>query len=106
MFLNTAIPALLGLPFGARVATVVALILPLGLALGTAFPTGMRIVSQNSPQLLPWCWAINGFLSVFSSLLCIVLSMSIGFTAVLLMAAAIYAVGFSTMPAQQGTPAT
>ena len=36
----------------------------------------------------------------------VVLSMSIGFTAVLLMAAVIYAVGFSTMPAQQDTPAT
>ena len=94
------------MPVAVKRSTVVALILPLGLALGIPFPTGMRIVSQNSPQLLPWCWAINGFLSVFSSLLCIVLSMSIGFTAVLLIAAAIYAVGFSTMPAQQGTPAT
>ena len=89
-----------------RVATVVALILPLGLALGVPFPTGMRIVDRNSPELLPWCWAINGFLSVFSSLFCIVLSMSIGFTPVLPLAAGVYALGFSAMPARQAVSPT
>jgi hypothetical protein len=44
-------------------------------------------------MLLPWAWAVNGFLSVFSSIFCIVLAMAIGFTNVLLIAAGVYAVG-------------
>jgi hypothetical protein len=58
------------------------------------FPLGIRVVSARAPELVPWAWAVNGFLSVFSSIFCIVLAMSIGFTRVLLVAALVYACGF------------
>jgi hypothetical protein len=98
-FLNYGLPPLLGASLSVRIAIVVVMILPLGLVLGMPFPTGMRIVETNAPQLLPWCWAINGFLSVFSSVLCIVLSMWLGFTFMFVVAAVVYAVGFWCMPA-------
>ena len=94
LLMNFVMPSLLGFSLGVRTVAVGLLIAPLGIALGMPFPTGMRIVQANCPALLPWCWAINGFLSVFSSVFCIVASMVVGFTVVLLAAAVVYAIGF------------
>jgi hypothetical protein len=88
------LPPLLAWPFAARVAAAVALLAPLAVALGMPFPLGIRVVSARAPELVPWAWAVNGFLSVFSSIFCIVLAMSVGFTRVLLIAALVYAFGF------------
>ncbi|MFT7616655.1 MAG: hypothetical protein ACI97A_000279 [Planctomycetota bacterium] len=85
---------MLGASFTLRVITSVLLLLPLGLALGTAFPTGLRAVEANCKALVPWAWAVNGFMSVMASVLCIVLSQEIGFTKVFWLAAGIYTVGF------------
>jgi hypothetical protein len=85
---------LLAWPFAARVAAAVVMLAPLAVALGMPFPLGIRVVSARAPELVPWAWAVNGFLSVFSSIFCIVLAMSIGFTRVLLVAALVYACGF------------
>ncbi len=93
------LPPLLAWPFAARVAAAVALLAPLAVALGMPFPLGIRIVSARAPELVPWAWAVNGFLSVFSSIFCIVLAMSIGFTRVLLVAALVYACGFLALTA-------
>ncbi|HGY92841.1 MAG TPA: hypothetical protein ENK43_16865 [Planctomycetes bacterium] len=95
--IHGVLPHLLAWPFPARVAVVVALLCPLGLALGTAFPSGIRILNRNCPQLIPWGWAINGFLSVMASILCIVLSQEMGFTRVIWIAAGLYVVGFALM---------
>jgi hypothetical protein len=88
------LPPLLAWPFAARVAAAVVMLAPLALALGMPFPLGIRLVSDRAPELVPWAWAVNGFLSVFSSIFCIVLAMSIGFTRVLLVSALVYACGF------------
>ena len=85
---------LIGLPLAARVAIVVALLAPLGLALGIPFAYGIRVVSSRSPELLPWAWAINGCFSVCGSILTVVISMNFGFEAVLWTACAIYMLGF------------
>ncbi|MBX3462918.1 MAG: hypothetical protein KF830_07090 [Planctomycetes bacterium] len=90
---NALLPLLLGQPLPVRILVVVALLVPTGLVLGMPFPSGMRIVEAQCPQLLPWGWAVNAFFSVFGSIFCIVLSMGIGFTNVLLAAGAVYAVG-------------
>jgi hypothetical protein len=98
---------LLAWPFAARVAVSVALLAPLALALGMPFPLGIRVVSTRAPELVPWAWAVNGFLSVFSSIFCIVLAMSIGFSRVLLVAALVYVCGFLAFAglAARGSPA-
>ena len=88
---------LLGLPLEARMAVVVALLIPTGLLLGVPFPTGMRVLEEQAPHLLPWGWAVNAFCSVFASIFCIVLSMGIGFTNVLLLSAVVYGVGLSML---------
>ena len=94
---NWLLPMLLGLPLEARMAVVVALLIPTGLALGVPFPTGMRVLEAQAPHLLPWGWAVNAFCSVFASIFCIVLSMGIGFTNVLLLSAVVYGLGLSML---------
>jgi len=91
--INFVLPAMLGQSLAVRIAIVIALLVPTGLVLGMPFPTGMRIVEARCPQLLPWGWAVNAFFSVFGSIFCIVLSMAIGFTNVLLVAIAVYVIG-------------
>ncbi len=94
---NWLLPELLGLPLEARMAVVVVMLIPTGLLLGVPFPTGMRVLEAQAPHLLPWGWAVNAFCSVFSSIFCIVLSMGIGFTNVLLLSAVVYGVGLSML---------
>ncbi|MFY9344772.1 MAG: hypothetical protein WAT39_19930, partial [Planctomycetota bacterium] len=90
---NALLPLLLGLPLWLRMAFVVLLLIPTGLVLGMPFPTGMRVVERQCPQLVPWGWAVNAFCSVLGSIVCIVLSMAIGFTNVFWIALGAYALG-------------
>ena len=94
---NWLLPQLLGLPLTARMLVVIALLVPTGLMLGMPFPTGMRIVQERAPHLVPWGWAVNAFFSVFGSIFCIVLSMAIGFSNVFWVALAVYVLGLSGM---------
>ncbi len=87
------LPHLLGFSLAARIAMAVIILMPTAFVLGMPFPLGIRMLERRCPQLLPWGWAINGFLSVFSSIFCVVLSMAIGFTWVFLLAAAVYLLG-------------
>ena len=102
LLMNYVMPMLLGFSLAVRIAAVAVLIAPMGLVLGMPFPTGMRIAEANCPELLPWCWAINGFLSVFSSVFCIVMSMVVGFSVVLLASAVVYLIGFLALMPKAG----
>ncbi len=83
----------LSMTINARVAISVAILAPLGLAMGLPFPIGLRVLNECRPQLIPWAWAINGYTSVIGSVLAVVLALELGFTVVLFIAAGIYGVG-------------
>jgi hypothetical protein len=101
-----ALPLLLGYSLAQRVAIAVLILAPPAFALGMPFPLGIRLLERRCPQLLPWGWAINGFLSVFSSIFCVVLSMAIGFTWVFVLAAGIYLLGFAAVRTEIAASAT
>ena len=61
-----------------------------GLFLGVAFPAGMRLVQESHPDETPWFWGMNGIGSVVASSLAVVIAVSFGLTAVLIVAAACY----------------
>jgi len=94
---NNLLPMMLGMPLLVRVLIVVALLVPTGVVLGMPFPSGVRLVEEMSPHLIPWGWAINAFFSVFGSIFCIVLSMAIGFSNVFYVAVGVYVVGLVGM---------
>jgi hypothetical protein len=62
-----------------RILTSVAVLFPIGLMLGMAFPLGMKVAAERSDALTPWFWGLNGAASVLSSVLsvCIALTWSI-----------------------------
>lgn len=84
----------LALPVRALIATL--LIAPLGLTLGAFMPIGLATVAAQSAhqrEFVAWAWAVNGFLSVISSMLSTILAMILGFRTLMMVAALIYAVG-------------
>jgi hypothetical protein len=61
-----------------RILAAVAILMPIGLFMGMAFPIGMRLALQKSPALTPWLWGINGATSVCASVLAIAIALSTG----------------------------
>jgi hypothetical protein len=85
--------AFLGAPLLARAAVVVVMLAPLGICLGAFMPIGLATVSDLTTykdEYVAWGWAVNGFFSVIGSVLTTILSMTIGFRAVLLLGLLVY----------------
>lgn len=64
--------------------------MPLGLAMGMFFPTGIQIVRRVNESFVPWAWGINGCASVVGTVLAVILAMAFGFRIVTLLAIGIY----------------
>jgi hypothetical protein len=62
-----------------RVTLAVLLLFPLGLFMGMAFPIGMKLAARNNRlELTPWLWAINGAMSVCSSVFSVAIALVAG----------------------------
>jgi hypothetical protein len=85
-----------------RIAIAVVALAPIGVALGVPFPTGIRALNANAPDLIPWAWGINGYTSVLGSVLAILLAIPLGFSRVLVLAALCYALGVLGLVLIQG----
>jgi hypothetical protein len=82
--------ALVGLPFAARVAIVFALVLPIGVCLGTFFPAGLDRLKESASAFVPWAWGVNGVFSVVAPIVSVAVSMTWGISALLLSAVPLY----------------
>ena len=81
---------LLALPEAARAAATVLLVAPLAFFMGMPFPLGLARLATRAPSLVPWAWGINGCASVVSAILATLLSVHLGFGAVVVLAVALY----------------
>jgi spermidine synthase len=81
---------LMGQSDAVRISVTLALIAPLAFCMGMPFPLGLQQLAADSPAFIPWAWGINGFASVVSTALALLLALESGFTAVLLLALALY----------------
>ena len=98
--LGSVVNAALPLPLFAKLILLGLLALPVGLALGIPFPSGLRLMSRDWQAEIPWMWGVNGLMSVVGSGLAVATAKLVGFNACLLTAAAIYAaVGASMLRA-------
>ena len=79
----------------ARMGIAVAMLVPLGVALGIPMPTGLRMLAKETPQMIPWAWGMNGALSVLGATMAIFIAMNWGFRVTLLAASATYLVGLA-----------
>ncbi len=82
--------AFLGRPFPIRALVALSAILPVGFLMGIPFPSGIRQASLRDPRIIPWAWAVNGFASVASSSLCVLLAMELGFSSAAVLAGVCY----------------
>lgn len=81
----------LGWSLVGRCVVTGALLLPLGFVMGMPFPMGMRALPDAARPLVPWAWAINGWMSVVASLGTILVARMWGYTEGFLVALAAYA---------------
>jgi hypothetical protein len=84
------LPRLIGWPMSARVAIVVACLLPLGLCMGAFFPAGLQRLKDEAPAFVPWAWGLNGVFSVVAPVLSVGISMTWGVSALLLGSLLVY----------------
>ena len=66
-------------PLALRVGVTFVALLPLGFVMGTAFPFGTRLLPESATPILPWAWAINGWMSVVGSLVTVLVARLWGF---------------------------
>ncbi len=74
----------LGLPFGARVAVALVLLVPVGVLAGSLLALGIRRVGAATPQLLPWCWGMAWVGAFAAAVVATPAAMFLGYGAVLL----------------------
>jgi spermidine synthase len=90
LFLDDWLAFVLTFAFLPRVLLSIVSLAPISFALGFPFPTGIRILDRAAPQLVPWAWASNACLTVIGSVLCVILSISWGFSTAFAVAAGCY----------------
>ncbi len=90
--------SLAGLADSARIAVSLALISPLAMGMGMPFPLGLRLLSETAPDLIPWAWGINAYLSVVAAVLATLLAVHLGFSAVVVLAVLGYLSAGMLMP--------
>jgi len=88
-----------GLSLIARISITVILLAPIGLLLGVPFAYGIRLLNIVNPSIIPWAWAVNACSTVVGAILTVVLSMNLGFTAVLIVAILTYFMAFAAISA-------
>ena len=81
----------LGWPFPLRAGAAALALAPLAVCMGMPFPLGLAWLEKSAPAWIPWAWAVNGCASVVAGVLAAILSLSYGFSVVLILGAACYA---------------
>jgi hypothetical protein len=78
------------LPFAIKVAISVALIAPVGFAMGMPFPTGLSLLEKALPSAVRWAWAINAASSVLGSAAAMFMAIYLGLKITLVIGALFY----------------
>ncbi len=82
--------ASLGWSLWLRVIILGLSLVPMGVLMGFPFPFGLEWLEKAGSKLTPWAWAVNGCASVVAAVLAAMISLSLGFTIVLLIGAIFY----------------
>jgi SAM-dependent methyltransferase len=90
--------AAVGLGGPAKIAISVALVAPLAFGMGMPFPLALRRLAATDRAAIPWAWGINGTASVLSSMLATLVAVHYGFSILVALAAALYAIAATGFP--------
>lgn len=78
------------LPVVVKLLIVLTVIAPAAFLMGMPFPSGLSRLLTHNEAVVPWAWGINGCVSVISTALATIVSVEMGFTWVMLLAAFAY----------------
>ena len=84
------VPALLPLPLWARILIAIAMVAPLGFAMGMPFPSGLRRVGDGHLPDPPFFWGLNGVMSVVGSIGTVLIAVTLGFQVAMIIGACCY----------------
>jgi hypothetical protein len=96
--LPRVIPLLMPLSLVARVAVAVALIAPLGFAMGMPFPRGLGQTGHGPFPAPPFYWGLNGILSVIGSIGTVVAAVTLGFRTAMILGSLCYVLAAAAAP--------
>ncbi|HJU87732.1 MAG TPA: hypothetical protein VJ788_10215, partial [Gemmatimonadota bacterium] len=71
-------------PLAVRMASATLLLAPLAFAMGLPFVVGLQRVADRAPRWIPWCWGVNGFLSVIGAAAAPLIALAVGLDGALL----------------------
>jgi len=94
VLLDSIFGMLLGLDINIKIVVSIFLLGGLGLFLGMPFPIGIKVIGSRNEELIPFCWSLNGAFSVLGSIIAIILSMNVGFTVTIFIAAGLYTIAY------------
>jgi len=101
VFLPGILDTLLGLPLVVKMLLAIVFIAPSAFFLGMPFPTGLATLSKNRNGLIPWAWGMNGALSVTGTLQARLVSISSGFSTVLIIVIVLYLLAYIVFSGNQ-----
>ena len=92
-----------------RIIVAVAMLFPIGIFMGMAFPIGIKLASGGGRgrELTPWLWGINGATSVCASVAAVAIALSTSISATYWIGAICYAgalIAFLLAARTKGTP--
>ncbi|MBV8809827.1 MAG: hypothetical protein JO033_14225 [Acidobacteriaceae bacterium] len=85
------------LPFPVKVLISVALIAPVGFAMGMPFPTGLKLIERAMPTSVRWAWALNAASSVLGSASAMFFAIYLGLQITLMTGGLLYAAALVSM---------
>ena len=80
----------LPLELSLRVVLTIVAVLPIGFVMGVPFPAGLRVAHAADPAGVAAFWGANAVTSVLGATLAMVVAMLAGFSATILLGAALY----------------
>ncbi|MBZ5510551.1 MAG: hypothetical protein LAN70_05200 [Acidobacteriia bacterium] len=109
--------AMVGLPFLLKLMISAAALVPLGLAMGMPFPSGLRALAASSlaasslaagsaqqDNAIEWAWALNAASSVLGSVLAMVIAIQFGLSWTLASGALAYVLALALVPRLRTSP--
>ncbi|MGZ4820304.1 MAG: hypothetical protein ACXVZM_01780 [Terriglobales bacterium] len=96
---------LVGLPFIAKLLVSAVLLVPLGVAMGMPFPSGLRALAGAAPNddnSIEWAWALNAASSVLGSVAAMVVAIQYGLNWTLACGALAYVTALLLLPKLRG----
>ena len=73
-----------------RVIYAIFIVFVPGFFMGMPFPKGIAQAKILRAEIIPWLWAVNGFSSVIGSITAVIISIHLGFLAVIAISAVMY----------------